>query len=792
MGIIIGEEYEWKNYCADESAPSYLISVLMVLVLIVCAEMVVAWVANKIAQGMILSKRIIQISLCISGALFLGFFSSTYAYQELHESIRSAIIKTTTSAEVLITGDVEKTSGGCFSLGEMRIRDGDTLTVRIFWPDTESAASVGEVCTVQGSFSVLKQTEAQHRFHEQMVGGTFSVDRVVTAAYEETLFSNVAKIRLWCLNELREDVVETDEPTALLESLLLGYRSDLSESTLQQDYASVGLAHMLAVSGTHLTILTALLISLLRMVRLGKKSTGICCLVFIVLYVMLTGLQASAVRSGLMTAAALLLWLWGRRRHALSALLVMASFMLIFQPCNAFSLGFQLSVVSCFAIIIFSSWMSEWLIALLGRWGALDFLSRKIIDPMSVTIVAQLVTAPLTIPLFAQFSVIAPVANCVILPISAVLLGGGFIALSIASFDAPFHALFLEAIRQLAMISNVMVTWLATLPGACMPVIFDQAIIVGFVVIVMCAAYILWPLPQSPRRVMRVRKTLCVIVAAAVIFATVHIPGSDVTITVMDVGQGDAILIRESGHTVLIDTGPSDADLLKALARNNVSQLDAVILTHFDSDHCAALGALRGKVSVARVLVSEGSLALATHDSDAAEVLKEAQGILGNSNDVHELEYQSVIQLGPHVILSVVWPEKSIKESDNEDSLCLLFDYDENLDGLADVTALFTGDAESTTLERVITLNRLASIDILKVAHHGSKKSITDVQVNNLNIQTACISVGATNRYGHPNGAIIKTLEDAGTSVYRTDEDGDIVITFGRTTYTVSCANIRS
>jgi competence protein ComEC len=794
IGVIVGEGYWWGSWCAGDAVidTSYISRVLIVFVISIFIDGLIAFVGNKMMRVARLLKTIATVFALMACTFLLGLIASSGAYQELHTNIRLATLESSGSAEILITGDAEETSNACFSLGEMRLSEGRTLAVRIFWSDVESAIPLGQICTVRGSFSPLKQVDAQHRFHEQMIGGTFTVTRLITSAYDTTIFSTVGKVRAWCLERLRGEVSTIDEATALLESLLLGYQSDLSESALQRDYSCVGLAHMLAVSGTHLTILSALLISLLRMMHFGKKTTGTCCLVFVILYIMLTGLQASAIRSGLMAAAALAIWLFGRRRHALSALLAMASLMLIFQPCDAFSLGFQLSVLSCLAIIVFSSWVSYWLLALMRGVGTARYFSKHVIDPISVTLVAQAVTAPLTVAIFAQFSLIAPLANCVILPISALLLGGGLIALGISAISSSLGAPLFEALRLLAMVSNGLASWLAGVPGACVPLVFDQTIMIGIVLTAMILAYSFWPLPRSHDHIKRYRRILGIIMMAIILLIAVRPSNSAISITIMDVGQGDAILVREANHAILVDTGPSDTALLKALARNGVTRLDAVLLTHFDSDHCAALGALRGSVAVERVLVSAGSLALALSDPDIASVLVEARSVVDDSDDLIELTYQSIIQLGSQVNLLAVWPDKPVTESDNENSLCLLLAYDGDQDGTTDITALFTGDAESATLDRIIDLNKIDRLDILKVAHHGSKKSITDMQIADLRIRTACISVGLGNRYGHPHAAIVEALGDAGAAVYRTDQNGDIVITLERTFYTVSCATIGS
>lgn len=242
-------------------------------------------------------------------------------------------------------------------------------------------------------------------------------------------------------------------------------------------------------------------------------------------------------------------------------------------------------------------------------------------------------------------------------------------------------------------------------------------------------------------------------------------------LVMLDVGQGDAFLIRSEGAAVLVDTGTNDSLLRQAIARQGVLQLDAVVITHSDDDHCGSLAALGSIVRIDRIIVADGALtcpcdSCASLRGDAVALVGE-QGMQGAAKG-------DALNVGAFS-LEVVWPDGYEEEGGNADSLCLLLRY---ATPSGNLRALLTGDAEAEQLEEIARETDIEDLDVYKVGHHGSKNALSTEQAAELSPRISLVSVGESNRYGHPNAAVIAALEDAGSQVYRTDEQGDVSCSF--------------
>jgi len=251
--------------------------------------------------------------------------------------------------------------------------------------------------------------------------------------------------------------------------------------------------------------------------------------------------------------------------------------------------------------------------------------------------------------------------------------------------------------------------------------------------------------------------------------------GEELKVVVLDVGQGDSVLIvAPGGKTALVDAGePGDGKvILEALKRHGVGQVDLFVATHAHADHIGAADEVIDKIPVGRVLYSGVPNSTKNYEDFLKAVQK--KGL-----DLIRAEPGQTFEMGGGAVLRVLGPtEPLFKKEDlrsggnepNANSVVARLDYGE-------FSMLLTGDAEAQTEDRLMRQGANLAADVLKVGHHGSKYATSEEFLKAAEFKTAVISAGAANRYGHPSQEVLDRLRRANVKVYRTDFQGEILIT---------------
>ena len=537
----------------------------------------------------------------------------------------------------------------------------------------------------------------------------------------------------------------TDPARSLIAGVVCGRSSELRAQPAGEWFSVTGTAHLIAVSGSHLAIVGFVIESALQMSRCSRGLQRALLAATLVAYAAFTGASPSAVRACCMVFATLVANGAGRRRHGVSALFVTMSIFLLLRPTVLFEMGFQLSCASVFAILCFCPYATY----ALGELG----VPAGIAGILSVTLCSQLATLPITVPAFGTFSFIAPIANAVIGPVVSVLL-----AVSIVL--APFS--LLPLLRPWALVVPIVAArcalffeqLFAAVPGASVGVPPDS-VWVYVVPLSLAALLVWWPRPRARPMAAGL---LCLALAAVVpyVYWDRFAPPS---VTILDVGQADAILIRQGGAVALVDCG-LDERVVTALVRNNVHHIDAVFVTHWDEDHWGGLPDVLEQFSVGTIAVAANAL-----DDAPAEVLNRS-GV-----EYRQVRCGDTVGIGAFCA-RVMWPFESVDGEGNEDSLVLLLSYAQEGKGLR---MLLTGDAELDQ-EREFA-QEVGDIDVLKLGHHGSKVSVDGELLDVLSPELSIASAGEGNRYGHPSDACVDAVREAGGAFACTIERGDITIT---------------
>ncbi|MEP6470245.1 MAG: DNA internalization-related competence protein ComEC/Rec2, partial [Chloroflexota bacterium] len=600
--------------------------------------------------------------------------------------------------------------------------------------------------------------------------------------------------RGWLLTGLNDLVPEPE--ASLAAGILLGVRSGI-DPAINDAFARAGLTHVVAISGWNIAIVATLAAAAARPLnRLpsGRWLAALAAIAAVTGYVLLTGASPSVVRAALMAGALLLARLGGSRSHAISALMLAALVMVLVAPTVVWDVGFQLSALATAGLI----WFGAAFEARLARWPAL------IREPVALTMAAQVTTLPVILLNFERLSLIAPLANVVVVPLVplvmlasalAALVGATHLTLPLMSDILAWAAggtawLYLRlmvlagqvaAAVPMASLDLAAPAWLAAVwyPGlfiahrrmaarhADKPVTESSLVAGGFV------TRIARPVPLAAA-------TLATI--ALLTFLTR--PDGRLHLAVLDIGQGDAILIvAPSGETVLIDGGP-DPDLTMRRLGERLPfwqrRLDVLVLTHPHEDHVAGLVPALERFQVGTILEPGREYQNPTYPRFVALAHREpgATFRLARAGDV--------IPLGQAARLIVIYPT-------DRDAAAPLPDGDINNGSVVMVLespgfrALLTGDAEAPVEAQLLERGLLGQVDVLKVGHHGSESGTTPELLAVLRPRIAIVSCGADNEYGHPHAITLAHLaEVSGITVHRTDLEGTVeVVADGRTITTV-------
>ena len=537
----------------------------------------------------------------------------------------------------------------------------------------------------------------------------------------------------------------TDPARALIAGVVCGRSAELRAQPAGDWFSVTGTAHLIAVSGSHLAIVGFVFESALQKTRLSLGLQRGLLVLVLAAYAVFTGASPSAVRACCMVAATLVTNGAGRRRHGLSALFVTMAIFVLLRPTVLFEMGFQLSCASVFAILCFCPYSTYALVELGVPSGVASILS--------VTLCSQLATLPVTIPAFGTFSLIAPLANAVIGPVISVLLASS-VVLSPCSLVPLLRQGALVVPMVVARCALFFEQLFAAVPGASVSVPPDT-VWVYVVPFALAVLLVWWPRPRA--RPMAVG-LLCLVFAAGVpyVYWDRFAPPSA---TVLDVGQADAILIRQGGTVALVDCG-LDERVVSALVRNNVHHIDAVFVTHWDEDHWGGLPDVLDQFSVGTIAVAANAL-----EDAPAEVLNRP-GVT-----YRQVARGDAIDLGAFRA-RVMWPFDTVDGEGNEDSLVLLLSYAQ---GGQSLRMLLTGDAELDQEREFV--QEVGDIDVLKLGHHGSKVSVDLDLLETLKPELSIASAGEGNRYGHPSDACIDAVKEAGGAFACTIEHGDITVT---------------
>ena len=511
-------------------------------------------------------------------------------------------------------------------------------------------------------------------------------------------------------------------------TFIIGDKSNLDNDIINS-YKDNGISHLFAISGMHIGLFSLLILTILKKLKMSINKSYIITISFIWFYAFLTGFSSSVLRAGLLFTLLSINKLFNLNIKSIYVLVLTGCILIVINPLIIKDIGFIYSFTTTFGLMYSSKIIKKY----------------KVIG---VSLIAFLVSLPITINNFYEFNILSIIINIIFVPYVSIIVYPICLLTYIFSFLEPITYFSLNIMEYLS----------THLVGIDYFRIVMPKMNIFMVIIYYLIFFIL----------VNKRFKLCVVILCLILSvnSNKYLLDDSFHVEFLDVSQGDSILIRypKNNKIVLIDTGGivsfnntntykvSDSTItyLKSLG---VKTIDHMIISHGDYDHMGEAINLVNNFKVEKVIFNCGP-----YNDLENELIK----VL----DKKKIKYYSCIKelnIGKNKLHFL-----QTKEYDNENDNSNVI-----ITELNGYKFMFMGDASVTTEHEILDKYNLSDIDVLKVGHHGSRTSSSKEFINEINPKYSIISVGKNNRYGHPNKEILDNLNNS--KIYRTDENGSIM-----------------
>jgi competence protein ComEC len=559
------------------------------------------------------------------------------------------------------------------------------------------------------------------------------------------------------------DACYDEQDASVMKAMLLGEKGTLDKD-IKSLYQQNGIIHILAISGLHLSVIGMGLYKLLRKIRCPMIASILLSVSVMYCYGTMTGMGSSMTRAYIMFVLHLCAALAGRTYDIYTALIIAALSILVKQPLYLCHSGFLFSFGAVCGIGLFlPAVKNNFFLDAKTLTGKIE---RLVLSGAAISIS----TLPVYLYYYYEFPPYSVLLNLLVIPCMTFVLAGGLLTIALAAIYLPLgtiaalpsHLLLTFYEKSCDLCMNLPGhSYITGCPGGWQVVAF-LAILIGLVV---------WE-----KGIPKLLFWQCVLCALCLL--TVKMPWG-LEITMLDVGQGDCIYLSEDNGThFLIDGGSSSKSsvetyqILPFLKYRGAAYLDAVFITHPDSDHENGIRAWleayeESGIQIGMLVLPDVAEGSRNEDYQELEALA-----VSNNIPVHYISAGESICKGK-VMLTCINPEKDWSSEDtNACSIVLRLTY-------GDFSALFTGDVEGEGEEQVlhrITEENITSVTLLKVAHHGSKYSTSEAFLRAVSPKIALISAGKNNSYGHPHTETLEKLKANRTTTFVTSESGAITL----------------
>lgn len=540
---------------------------------------------------------------------------------------------------------------------------------------------------------------------------------------------------------------------SLVPGLVLG-NTDAIPDSLAEAMRITSLTHLMAVSGANCAIVVGLAFGLAALCRaplVGRVAAGFAALA---IFVVLVGPEPSVIRSSIMAAIGLGVLVWGRPVAGVSALCTAVVASLVFDPTLAHSIGFALSVAATLGLLV----IARPLATLLERW-----IPRAVALLLSIPLSAAIACQPIILVFASSIPTYGVVANVLAEPFVPLATVTGLLSILTAPLPPLSDGLLAIASLAAGAIAFVARTF-ASLPFARIPwppgidgIALATAVSLGIVV----------ALRPRLRAVGVATALVAVTVGLSVTVGASRIAWfaapSDWSWAQCDVGQGDAVVVRDAGEVAVFDTGRTETPLRECLSVLGIDRVNFLVLTHFDVDHAGGAATLVGRVDTVFHGPTDGAAdeqILRDFAQGGADVRPATRGLTGQ---LGRLEWR------------VLWPSPNTpRDPGNPSSVVVSLFASEQCDETC-VTGLNLGDLPALEQALMLSQGGVMPTDVVKVSHHGSRDQHVDLY-RRLRAPVSLIGVGADNEYGHPTRETLEALAGLGSTTLRSDINGIVLV----------------
>lgn len=682
--------------------------------------------------------------------------------------------------EIYIIGDILEESAGTSTQYTLLTRQiqwegkyiavNEKMLIRVYGEEEAALPQIGDRIAAAGTLRIPESQRNPKMFDYRLYLKSKNIHRMLYLKPQQIqkIGKGSIPLHIKCAARISASIKEKllqvfplKEGNMLL-AVLLGEK-DLLDNQQQRIYRETGIAHIFAVSGLHVGIIFVVMNKIFSRLRTAFRTPILLC--FLWSYATITGFSPSVMRATVLISLLAAAPILNRKYDSLSAIGTAAFLFLSINPMLLLHIGFQLSFAAALSIALLY----------LPIYKRINTIPKALRQLLAASVAAQLGTMPIIAYHFNLVSSVAILLNIPIVWIIGYLVPFGFVAIILSYICIPIARLAGKLILLLIGSINGLTQWAHQIPYAYLQVVSPS---IFFMVIYYLLLYV-----SAVNSTYFSKENHCIRKKAVLLLISIYISGSllmavipkDKEILFVDVGQGDCTLIRTArGKNILIDGGgnfgkmiegeePVDQFLVEFLLKNRISKIHMMILSHPHGDHMGGLIEVVRKMPVETLVVSKDVLQrkewIPLQKSAREKCIQVVYAEQGHQISVEDAVWFHVLSPGKALL-------HGSRDDTNNNSLVVLLEYDGR-------RILFTGDIEEAMEGLILQQYPVTPIDVLKIAHHGSRFSTTEDFLDRFPPKIAVIQVGK-NSFGHPHPLVIERLRNRNIEIYRNDQQGAI------------------